>query len=276
MTGPSVLVTGCSRGIGQATAVELARQGCRVVATMRDLDRSAGLRAALAAAGVAADLRVLDVGDDAGVAAVVAAIVGDLGGIDVVISNAGIGIDGTTEELTIDDFRASFETNVLGSVRLIHAVLPMWRAARSGRFVAVSSVAGALGMPFNDAYCSSKFALEGLLESLHPVLAQHGIHVSIVEPGPVVGTFAEASGPPDGRRSDGPYAAARARFQLVQDAGYESAQTNGDIAVVLAAVVADPAPRLRYQTSDDVARLVGVKLKDGTGERVTGLTARWI
>ena len=276
MTNSRVLVTGCSSGIGLATAVEFAKQGATVVATMRDVGRSDALRAALAAAGVEGDVRLLDVSDDASVRGALAGIVADHGGIDAVISNAGIGIDGTTEELTLDDFRASFETNVLGVVRLLHAVLPAWRAAGAGRLIAVSSVSGALGIPFNDAYCASKHALEGLLESLHPVVAQHGIHLSIVEPGPVIGTFATASGPPAGRTAEGPYIAARARFQTVQDAGYESAQTNEDIARVLWRVATDEAPVLRYQTSDGVAKLVGVKLKDTTGERVTGLTARWI
>ena len=185
-----VLVTGCSSGIGMAAAVEFARQGATVVATMRDLDRSSALRDALAAAGCEADVRALDVDGDEAVPRVLSEVSRDHGGVDIVVSNAGIGIDGTTEELSLAEFRRSFETNVLGSVRMLHALLPAWRARGSGRLIAVSSVSGALGMPFNDAYCMSKFALEGLLESLHPVVAQHGIHVSVVEPGPVAGDFA--------------------------------------------------------------------------------------
>jgi NAD(P)-dependent dehydrogenase (short-subunit alcohol dehydrogenase family) len=168
----TVLITGCSSGIGLAASVEFARQGCDVVATLRDVGRSQPLRDALADVDCDADIRVLDVADDDSVAAGVAAIVADHDGIDVVISNAGLGIDGTTEELSIADFRLSFETNVLGSVRLLHAMMPLWRSAGRGRFIAVSSVSGAIGQPFNDAYCMSKFALEGMLESLAPVAAQ--------------------------------------------------------------------------------------------------------
>ena len=270
-----VLVTGCSSGIGLATAVEFARRGCSVVATMRDLGRSGALRDALTAAGSQADVRVLDVAADESVSSAVTSIEADHGGIDVVVSNAGLGIDGTTEELTLDDFRTSFETNVLGSVRLLHAVLPAWRARSGGRFVAVSSTAGVLGTPFNDAYCASKFALEGLLESLHPVAAVQGIFISLVEPGPVTGDFVTRQHAPAARSADGPYAAAQARFQAVQDAGYRTAQSNEEIAAVLWRVANVDAPVFRYQTSEEVSKLVGLKLKDVTGERVTGLTKHW-
>jgi NAD(P)-dependent dehydrogenase (short-subunit alcohol dehydrogenase family) len=272
----TVLITGCSSGIGLATAVEFARQGCHVVATMRNLGRAGPLREALAAAGVEADLRVVDVADDESVHAGVTRILADHGQIDVVVSNAGIGIDGSTEELTLDDFRASFETNVLGTVRLLQAVLPAWRERGSGRFIAVSSVAGAVGQPFNDAYCMSKFALEGVLESLHPVVASFGIHVSLVEPGPVAGDFADKYPPGGGRHDDSPYAELYARFKLVQAGGFDTAQSSGDIAAFLWEVANAAQPVLRYQTSELVQKLVGMKFKDMTGERVTAVTARWV
>jgi NAD(P)-dependent dehydrogenase (short-subunit alcohol dehydrogenase family) len=276
VSSPIVLVTGAGSGIGMATAVEFGRRGSTVVATVRSLERSDGLQRALTDAGVVGDVRALDVSSDQSVRKCIAATVAEHGEIDVVISNAGIGIDGTTEELTLDDFRASFETNVLGSVRLLHALLPAWRVRRSGRFVAVGSSAGVIGSPFNDAYCASKFALEGLLESLHPVAAAFGVQVSVVEPGPVAGDFARKHGPPTARTVDGVYARQRDRFQTVQDGGYANAQTNEEVAAVLWEVATADAPAFRYQTSHDVARLVGVKLKDLNGEKVTRLLARWI
>jgi NAD(P)-dependent dehydrogenase (short-subunit alcohol dehydrogenase family) len=276
MRGPTVLITGCSSGIGLAAAVEFARQGCDVVATMRNLDRAAPLRAALSDAGGVADVRELDVADNESVAVSVAEITADHDGIDIALSNAGIGIDGTTEELSIDDFRASFETNVLGSVRLLHALLPGWRERGSGRFVATSSVAGAIGQPFNDAYCMSKFALEGLLESLSPVVARFGVHLSMIEPGPVAGVFVDKSRGPGAPAETSPYATARARFQTVQDGAFEVAQTNEEIATLLWRVATAEAPALRYQTSEMVEKMVGLKLKDMSGERVLGMTARWV
>jgi NAD(P)-dependent dehydrogenase (short-subunit alcohol dehydrogenase family) len=271
-----VLITGCSSGIGLAAAVQFARRGATVAATMRNLDRAGPLRSALTAAGAAADLWALDVADDESVAAAVAAITAGHGVPDVVISNAGVGYDGTTEEMSIAEFRTAFETNTLGSVRLLHAVLPEWRRRGDGRFIAVSSVAGVVGQPFNDVYCMSKFALEGMLESLAPVVATHGIKVSVVEPGPVAGDFATRTPAPSGRTGSSPYAAARERFQSVQDEGYSVAQTNEQIAEVLWEVASSEAPLLRYQTSDPVARLIGKKLKDMTGERVLALTSAWV
>lgn len=275
MARPTVLITGCSSGIGLAAAVEFAGHGWDVVATMRDVGRSDALRAALAGAGVEAAIEMLDVADDGSVAEAVPRIAAAHGGVDVIVSNAGIGLDGTTEELFVDDFRRSLETNALGSVRLLQAVLPAWRARGSGRFVAVGSTAGALGMPFNDAYCMSKFALEGLLESLGPVVAAFGVRLAILEAGPVAGDFAHKYGAPAGR-VDGPYAAARARFQAVQDGGYTTAQTSAEIAEVLFRLATMEQPPLRMQSSDSVAKLVGLKLADLSGARVTGLTRGWI
>jgi NAD(P)-dependent dehydrogenase (short-subunit alcohol dehydrogenase family) len=268
MTRPNVLITGCSSGIGLAAAGAFADAGFDVLATMRDVGRA---DPSLAARGI--EVRRLDVADDSAAAAV-QAVIADRGGIDVVVSNAGIGIDGTTEELTVDDFRRSFETNVIGSVRLLQAVLPTWRAAGAGRFVAVSSIAGVFGQPFNDAYCASKAALEVMVESLHPVVAAQGIHLSLVEAGPVAGEFQNRYAG-SGRDPSGPYAAARDRFRVVQDGGYAAAQTPAQIAAFLLQVATTEAPVLRYQTSEAVTKLVALKLKDLTGERITGLTARW-
>ena len=276
MNDQVVLITGCSSGIGLAAAVEFARRGCTVVATMRDLARSDRLRAGFADVGADADIRRLDVIDDASVAQAVAGVMRDHGRIDVVISNAGVGSDGTLEELTLADIRAVLDVNFLGTVRVIKAVLPAMRERGAGRLIAVGSTAGLLGQPFNDAYCASKFALEGLLESLHPVVAQFGVHVTVVEPGPVAGEFVENSGGAGGPPADGPYALARVRFQAVQDSGYEMAQSPHEIACLLWDVATVASPHLRYQTSNAITRLAGIKLKDLTGERVVGLTRTWI
>jgi NAD(P)-dependent dehydrogenase (short-subunit alcohol dehydrogenase family) len=271
-----VLITGCSSGIGLSAAVEFARRGADVVATMRDLDRATALRQAAGAAGVTLDVRRLDVNDEASVTDGVGGVIADHAGIDIVVSNAGVGVHGTTEELSVDDFRNSFDTNVLGSVRLLHAVLPGWRVRGSGRFVAVSSIAGAFGQPFNDAYCASKCALEGMLESLAPVVARFGVQVAMVEPGPVVGEFRDKSVTADGGGDASPYAAMRGAFMAIQEGGYEVAQTNAEIATVIADVAFADAPVLRYQTSEMVSKMVGLKLKDMTGERVVGMTGRWL
>ena len=270
------LITGCSSGIGRSAAVRFAENGHKVVATMRSLERSHSLRTALSAQDLSADIRELDVADDESVITTLASVLRDYGHIDVVLSNAGIGIEGTTEELTLDDFRRAFETNTLGSVRLLQALLPAWRQRRAGRFIAVSSMAGVIGQPFHDAYSASKFALEGMLESIHPVVAQHGVSISVVEPGPVAGDFVGKSGPTPVRPSGGPYTTSRARFQAVQDASDEFAQSNDEIADFLLQVSAAAVPMLRYQTSKMVERTVGLKLNDLSGERVASVIQRWV
>src|SRR5262249_28996669 len=111
------------------------------------------------------------------------------GAVDVLVANAGVGALGTLEELSLDELRDAMEVNYFGVVRTTKAVLPGMRARGAGRLVAVSSVGGAFGQPFTDAYCAAKHAVEGLYESLQPVAARFGVHVSIVEPGPVATEF---------------------------------------------------------------------------------------
>jgi NAD(P)-dependent dehydrogenase (short-subunit alcohol dehydrogenase family) len=278
-----VLITGCSSGIGLAAAAAFASGGWHVVATMRDLARSAPLRDALAAAAGDAgdaggvDIRQLDVVDQASVQSAVAGILADFGRIDAVVNNAGVGCDGTLEELSIDDIRAVMDVNFFGTVRVFQAALPSMRERRAGRLIAVGSIGGVLGQPFNDAYCASKFAVEGMLESLQPVVAPFGVHVSVIEPGPVAGEFVQhAAIAGFGRQDGGPYSQARAKFQIVQDGGYEHAETPEQVAAVILEVANSPSPLLRYQTSAGISRFAGIKVKDLTGERVTGLTSAWI
>ena len=182
-----VLMTGCARGIGLATAARFARAGDTVVATVRDASRAEELRRALDAAtevvgaagqgpassGEAASaVEALDVTDGKAVQQLVDDTVARHGRIDVLISHAGRSVVGTLEDLEDDDLRSSFEVNFLGGARVIRAVLPSMRAAGSGRILALSSMAGVIGNPFNDAYAMAKFALEGLFESLAPVVEQ--------------------------------------------------------------------------------------------------------
>src|SRR6478672_4474341 len=183
------LVTGTSSGMGLATAVGLARAGLTVVATMRDTTRAGALRQAASEAGVELDIRSLDVTDAAGAEAAVSGVLADHGTIDVLVNNAGRGAVATLEQLTDAQLQEQLEVNYLGVARLTRLVLPSMRAAGSGRVVTVTSVGGAVGQPFADAYCAAKFAVEGLMQSLAPVAAKLGVTVSIVEPGAVASEF---------------------------------------------------------------------------------------
>jgi NAD(P)-dependent dehydrogenase (short-subunit alcohol dehydrogenase family) len=166
-----VLITGCSTGIGRATAVELTKRGFEVVATARRPETLEDLDVA--------DKLALDVDDDASVANVR----DQAGAIDVLVNNAGVGIHGPIEKTSVDEVRKVLETNVLGAVRMMQAALPQMRERGSGVIVNVSSIAGRVAAPLGGFYSASKYALEAISESLHYEVGHFGIRVAIVEPG---------------------------------------------------------------------------------------------
>lgn len=183
------LVTGTSSGFGHQIALQLARRGDRVYATMRDpegknREAADGLRTI--AEGENLDLRIvdLDVASDASVAAAVEHIVDDSGRIDVVVNNAGVMYLGLAEGFSADQFAHQLDVNVVGAHRVIHAALPTLREQGSGLIVNLTSVAGRIAFPFYALYCASKWALEGFSECLRYELVPKGIDVVVVEPGP--------------------------------------------------------------------------------------------
>jgi NAD(P)-dependent dehydrogenase (short-subunit alcohol dehydrogenase family) len=195
------------------------------------------------------------------------------------VANAGVGAMGTLEELTMEAIRAAMEVNFYGVVRTTKAVLPRMRARGAGRVIAVTSVGGVLGQPFTDAYCAAKFAVEGLYESLHPVMAAFGVRVSIVEPGPVATEFhAKSAGL--GRDNldieDTPYAALWERQTQFMAAGDSRKQDIDEAAATIVEAANAAEPLLRYQTSKFTRRLIAMKLADLDGSQVTGFTAGWI
>jgi NAD(P)-dependent dehydrogenase (short-subunit alcohol dehydrogenase family) len=177
-----ILITGCSTGIGLATARHLAARGDRVYATARRPDASAEL---VAARADLADIRTLplDVTDDGSVHAAVKAVLDAEGRIDVLVNNAGIGAFGTFEFVPEDAARATFETNFWGVMRVTRAVLPSMRAQGSGVIVNISSFLGRMGLPLLAHYNASKYAVEGITDSLRLELSPFHIRVHTVAPG---------------------------------------------------------------------------------------------
>ena len=195
--------------------------------------------------------------------------------MDVLVNNAGVGFVGTLEELKIEDLRQSMEVNFFGVARLTKAVLPSMRARRGGRVIAVTSLGGTLGQPFNDAYCAAKFAVEGLFESLYPVEARFGVYTSIVEPGPVATRFREKS-LSSSSSGDPEIAQLRRRYDATMRGGEDRAQSPEAAAEVIVEVSLEETPLLRYQTSRFTTRLAGFKLSDLTGRQVTTFTSGWL
>lgn len=274
---PVTLVTGTSTGIGLETAVALARGGWDVVATVRDVARADRLRDAASTAGVSLDIRALDVTDGSASAALVEQVVAERGHLDALVNNAGAAALGTAETMGIDRIRAAMEVNFFGVVQLTQAALPALRASR-GRVVTVSSVGGIVGQPFNDAYCAAKFAVEGFMESLHPVAAAQGVAVIVVEPGAVASEFvANATEGRDAALADaGPYAPQLAAYLERTAVAFAAAQQPADVAAVIERVLTEAEPPFRVQTSDAARAFVGIKLADLDGSAVTGATASWV
>jgi NAD(P)-dependent dehydrogenase (short-subunit alcohol dehydrogenase family) len=180
--GP-VLITGCSNGVGRAAAMAFRAAGFETFATARDLAALEGLRA------IGCQTLALDVTDEDSRRAAVEAVERRFGAVGILVNNAGYGQYGPIEEISLDDMRRQFETNVFGGMRLSQLVLPAMRRAGKGRIVNVSSVAGRVSVMGGGAYHAAKFALEAIADALRPEVKPFGIEVVNVLPGPIATHF---------------------------------------------------------------------------------------
>ena len=184
LSSPStVLITGASGGIGKATALYLARRGYHVAATSRMISRLDELMSAARHDSLSISAHQLDINDPASVGDVLPEIIGQNGGLYALINNAGYGLWGCLEDLTMEEVKAQFETNFFAVLRMCQAVLPGMRERGSGIIVNVGSVLGCIGSPAVGAYSATKFALVGLTSVLRMELAQFGIRAVLIEPG---------------------------------------------------------------------------------------------
>jgi len=261
--GKVAVVTGSSSGIGLLTAVELARNGYGVVATMRNLANRGRLEEAAQAAGVhdRLDLRRIDITEFDSLPGGVEAIARDHGRIDLLINNAGFSVAGFAEDMTLAELRHQLETNFFGNVAMTKAVLPVLRAQRSGHIITVTSVAGRLGQPMLSAYSASKYALEGWSESLRIETHSLGIRVSLVEPGAydtdiwernvviAKGSLDPAS--PNKERSQ--------RFAEFVKSSAKHRRDAREVARLMVRIAHDPNPKLRYLIGSDAKLQVWLK-----------------
>jgi NAD(P)-dependent dehydrogenase (short-subunit alcohol dehydrogenase family) len=186
------VVTGCSSGIGFETSLLLARKGLYTYATMRNLNKSQKINDIVKKENLPLKVLQLNVTDDKSVKDAIRQITDESSRIDVLVNNAGYGVMGAVEDLSLDEFKSQFETNFFGVIRVTKEVIPIMRNQGSGgNIINVSSVGGKIGLPLNSAYISSKFALEGLSESMRYELEQFGIDVILIEPGVVKTNFFE-------------------------------------------------------------------------------------
>src|SRR5919201_3068801 len=186
------VVTGSSTGIGYETSLILARNGFQTYATMRNLTKSENIKSlASKEKNLPIHVKHLDVTDDASINNAIQEISAEAGRIDVLVNNAGYVLSGAFEDLAIEEeIKAQYETNLYGLIRTTQAVLPIMRKQKSGIIVNISSAAGRFGLPGSSAYVSTKFAVEGLSESMSYELEPFGIKVVIlIEPGVIKTNF---------------------------------------------------------------------------------------
>jgi NAD(P)-dependent dehydrogenase (short-subunit alcohol dehydrogenase family) len=238
-----IVVTGANSGIGRAAAVHLAAAGHTVYGTMRDLGKGDKLAALVDEAGGAVHQVEVDVSDDASVRRGFGDILQREGHVDVLVNNAGVGMNAAVEEIDIDEAKAVFDVNYFGIIRCTQAVLPGMRARRSGTIVNVSSIAGRLAALAQAVYASSKWAVECLSENLAQELAPWDIRVKIIEPG-VTRTALLAKHTDLHQDSD--YADAYRRMFAFYLAGIEANVRPEEVAATIAEAIADDSPRLRY------------------------------
>jgi short-subunit dehydrogenase len=245
----------------------MAKAGFQVMATLRNPEKAERLRARAAQEGVELDIRALDVASDDSVRKCMEGVKERYGRVDVLVTNAGVGHFGSLEQTPDAALRRVMEVNFFGVWRMTLAVFPAMRERRSGRIITVSSIGGLLAHPFHEAYSSSKFAVEGFMESLSQVARHLGVHVSLIQPGPVITEFMNtAMTVSNGMTGEvGPYRSMFDTFLSQARASYGTWQTGDDVAQVIIEAATAAQPHLRYVTSDDVRKLVLRKFVDPTG-----------
>jgi len=252
----TVLLTGAGSGMGLECALHLAASGYRVFASVLDEAEAEALRAAAEGRRLALRCLRMDVTRPEEVAAAVATMIAEAGRIDALVQFAGMALRGFFEDLTLEEVRRVYEVNVFGTMAVTQAVLPHMRAARRGRIVITTSVAGRIGSMSISGYASSKFAVEGFAECLCQEVAPFGIHVSLLEPGIIFTDHFTRNRNRAARAVDpaSPYYAWFCQHEkMVDDLLRRNRFTKADIARLVHRVLTARRPRLRY--------LVGAKAK---------------
>jgi NAD(P)-dependent dehydrogenase (short-subunit alcohol dehydrogenase family) len=262
----SVLITGCSTGIGRATVERLLKSGWKVTATARRLETIKDL------ADAGARTLPLDVTDEASMAAAVKAVEQEDAAVGVLINNAGYGLQGPVEEVSMDELRRQFETNVFGLVRMCQLVLPGMRRQGWGRIVNLSSIGGRLTFPGGGPYHGTKHAIEAISDVLRFEVRPFGVKVILVEPGTVLTPFGDtALASIEGAKDTGPYAGFKEGLTETVEGAYKGRLSRMGISADKVARVIEKAigarrPRSRYPVGAP-ARM-GIMTRRVTPDRV--------
>ena len=255
---PVILVTGASTGIGQETALHMARKGHQVYAAVRSPETADELKEKIAAQALPVTVIKLDLVDPASVETAVAEIMASSGRIDALVNNAGIGGGRAVEETTLDEVREIFETNYFGNVTVLRAVTPIMRRQNSGRIVTVGSLAGQVVMGCHAHYSASKWAMEGLSEALAQEMAEFNVKVSIIEPGCVLTPiWGKGSLPTD----PSPYQKSLERLGRFFEFGLRRPAMPDDVASAIAHAIESDQPHFRYPVGPDAEETIAARAK---------------
>ena len=252
------LVTGSSNGIGFETSLALARDGYFTYATMRDPKKGTNLLETAKKENLKIEILPLDVDKKDTIKNTVQKIKDDKDRIDVLVNNAGYLLFGCVEDVSVDDVKAQFETNFFGVIRMIQEVAPIMRKQNSGIIVNISSVAGRIAFPATPAYISSKFALEGLSESMRYEMSPFGIKTIIIEPG-VIKTNIMSSMKGTDVKQDSPYKEISEKvlkgFKMMLELGTPAK----DVADTIMKAIKSDDPLPRYLVGNDAAMFLEAK-----------------
>lgn len=267
----AVLVTGCSTGIGRATAERLAAGGHTVYATARRLESIADLEAK------GCRTLALDVCDEESMRAGVAAVEEAEGAVGALVNNAGYSQSGAVETVPMESVRRQFETNVFGLMRMCQLVLPGMRRQGHGRIVNVSSMGGKLTFPGGGVYHATKHAVEALSDALRFEVRGFGIDVAVIEPGLIITQFGETAGASIEAAADGPYAEFNRAVAKLTAEAYEGGLSRlgagpDAVAKVIERAITAGRPRTRYKVTASARLVMGVRrvLPDRAWDAFTG------
>ena len=266
------LVTGCSSGIGEATAWALAKEGYLVYATARNVEHLDSLRKKASDSGLLLLARPLDVSKLGEIDAVISEIEREAGRLDVLVNNAGYALFGALEEIPMEDVRREYDVNVFGLIAMSKAAIPLMRRNHGGTIVNISSVAGRVPAPLMGAYCSTKFSVEALSLAMRAEVHQFGVRVVVIEPGPVNTKFSENAMKASGhiiRNSGSPYANAYSSLRtMYENDGPEGASADRVAQVILRVIRArNPKSRYSIRARDKLLLMAGSLVPTRIGQR---------
>ena len=264
------LITGSSSGIGFETSLLLARNGIYTYATMRNVSNSQEILDIAKKECLPLKVLTLDVTDEKSTQKAIDMVMHEQNRIDILVNNAGYSLVGALEQISMDEIKEEFETNFFGIIKLIQKVLPLMRKQRSGRIINVSSLAGRIGLPIASAYVSSKFALEGLSESLKYEVQDFGIYVILIEPGVIKTNFIKnlkigkqvitsENGNANTSSADLPYTEITKKRISAFKPRFEKGSSAKEVADTILEAVTSDKPKFRYIVGQDASKLMDIR-----------------